>query len=196
MLEVHDVYYLSLKKRACYSSYILNTSSPKAIVYIYRLSFIFFHEINSVLRINKTLRPDAENHTKGSFAQFMSYISYVITTGLHMDEVPTTNSKSTVVPFLLCEHGIYQAIFNELLIFYDFRKIALSHCFIKQKVFLLKRKELGMLNLKIEKNEKISILIDFFKLSLSFIVITANRNNSIYVSVLRILDKKPQRNIC
>ena len=78
----------------------------------------------------------------------MNGILYVVTTGCTWQDVPRHyGSKSTVHRFhlYLCEHSIYQEIFNELLNKgYDLEKVDLSHCFIDTKDIPAKKGEISV----------------------------------------------------
>jgi transposase len=77
----------------------------------------------------------------------MNGILYVVTKGCTWKDVPQQyGSKSTVHRFhlYLCEHGIYQKIFNEFLNKgYDFKKIDLPHCFPDAKDIPAKKGEIS-----------------------------------------------------
>ena len=79
----------------------------------------------------------------------MNGILYVVTTGCTWKDVPRQySSKSTAhrLHLYLCEHGIYQEIFNELLNKgYDMNKIDLSHCFIDTKDIPAKKGETSVM---------------------------------------------------
>ncbi|WP_048136859.1 transposase [Methanosarcina horonobensis] len=100
-----------------------------------------FHEIDDVLWESiEPYLPPQKPHTgrpRANMRKLMNGILYVVMTGCTWKDVPRRyGSKSTVHRFhlYLCEHGIYQEIFNELLNKgYDLKKIDLSHCFTDTK---------------------------------------------------------------
>ena len=92
-----------------------------------------FREIDDVLwESMEPYLPPQKPHTGRPRANMRKLI-----TGCTWKDVPRKyGSKSTVHRFhlYLCEHGIYQKIFNELLNKgYDLDKIDLSHCFTDTK---------------------------------------------------------------
>ncbi len=100
-----------------------------------------FREIDDVLWESiEPYLPPQKPHTgrpRANMRKLMNGILYVVMTGCTWKDVPRHyGSKSTVHRFhlYLCEHGIYQKIFNELLNKgYDLKKIDLSHCFTDTK---------------------------------------------------------------
>ena len=100
-----------------------------------------FREIDDVLweSIEPYLPPQKSltGRPLSDMRKLMNGILYVVMTGCTWKDVPRHyGSKSTVHRFhlYLCEHGIYQKIFNELLNKgYDLKKIDLSHCFTDTK---------------------------------------------------------------
>ncbi|WP_011305696.1 transposase [Methanosarcina barkeri] len=100
-----------------------------------------FRDIDGVLWNSiEPYLPPQKPHTgrsRANMRKLMNGIFYVVMTGCTWKDVPRRyGSKSTVHRFLLylCEHGIYQKIFNELLNKgYDLKKIDFSHCFTDTK---------------------------------------------------------------
>ena len=100
-----------------------------------------FREIDDVLweSIEPYLPPQKSltGRPRADMRKLMNGILYVVMTGCTWKDVPYRyGSKSTVHRFhlYLCEHGIYQKIFNDLLNKgYDMKKIDLSHCFTDTK---------------------------------------------------------------
>ena len=108
-----------------------------------------FREINDVLweSIEPYLPPQKPltGRPRADMRKLMNGILYVVMTGCTWKDVPYRyGSKSTVHRFhlYLCEHGIYQKIFNDLLNKgYDMKKIDLSHCFTDTKDISAKKRE-------------------------------------------------------
>ena len=100
-----------------------------------------FREIDDVLwkSVEPYLPPQKPltGRPRADMRKLMNGILYVVMTGCTWKDVPYRyGSKSTVHRFhlYLCEHGIYQKIFNDLLNKgYDMKKIDLSHCFTDTK---------------------------------------------------------------
>ena len=100
-----------------------------------------FREIDDVLwESMEPYLPPQKPHTgrpRANMRKLMNGILYVVMTGCTWKDVPRKyGSKSTVHRFhlYLCEHGIYQKIFNELLNKgYYLKKIDISHCFTDTK---------------------------------------------------------------
>ena len=100
--------------------------------------------------------PPQKQHTgrpRSDMRKLMNSILYVVMTGCTWKDVPCRyGSKSTVHRFhiYLCENGIYQEIFNDLLNKgYDLKKIDLSHCFTDTKGIPAKKGEIsGMMAIK------------------------------------------------
>jgi putative transposase len=108
-----------------------------------------FHEIDDVLwnSIEPYLPPQKPytGRPREDERKLLNGILYVVMTGCTWKDVPRRyGAKSTVHRFhlYLCEHGIYQEIFNELLNKgYDLRKIDISHCFTDTKDIPAKKGE-------------------------------------------------------
>ena len=90
--------------------------------------------------VHRTLSPSTETtyrKTTCRYEEVNEWYFYVVMTGYTWKDVHNHyDSKSTVHRFhlYLCEHGIYQKIFNDLLNKgYDMKKIDLSHCFTDTK---------------------------------------------------------------
>lgn len=107
----------------------------------YKLNIISFCEIDDVLWESiEPYLPPQKPHTgrpSADLIKLMNGILFVVTIGCTWKDVsPHYGSKSTVHRFhlYLCEHGIYQKIFDGLLNKgYDIKKIDLSHCFTDAK---------------------------------------------------------------
>jgi transposase len=82
---------------------------------------------------------------RSNLRKLMNNIMYVVMTGCTWKDMPSQyGSKSTIHRFhlYLCEHGIYQEIFNELLNKgYDLKRIDLFHCFTDTKDIPAKKGE-------------------------------------------------------
>lgn len=111
-----------------------------------------FHEIDDILWESiKCHLPPQKPHTgrpRSDLRKLMNGTLYVVTTGCTWQDVPRQyGSKSTVHRFhlYLCEHGIYQEIFNELLNkSYALGKVDLSHCFTDTKDIPAKKGEISV----------------------------------------------------
>ncbi|WP_048050998.1 transposase [Methanosarcina soligelidi] len=110
-----------------------------------------FSEIDDILweSIEPYLPPQKSpiGRPRANMRKLINGILYVVMTGCTWKDVPHRyGSKSTVHRFhlYLCEHGIYQEIFNELLNKgYDLKKIDLSHCFTDTKDIRAKKGEIS-----------------------------------------------------
>jgi putative transposase len=110
-----------------------------------------FHELDDSLweSIEPYLPPQKPQtgRPRADMRSLMNGILYVTMTGCTWKDVPCCyGAKSTVHRFhlYLCEQGIYQKIFNELLNKgYDLRKINISHCFTDTKDIPAKKGEIS-----------------------------------------------------
>jgi transposase len=137
--------------------------------------------------------PPQKPHTGGpctNMRKLMNGILYLVMTCYTWKDAPRKyGSKSTVnrSHLYLCEHGVYQKIFNELLNKgYDLNKIDLSYCFTDTKDFPAKKGKYRIQRPQKIKGIKISVLAYLQGLYLSIIIVPANKNDStLYIPTLK-----------